>query len=224
MVCAFSTLRDVAGGVASTAGRAVHTAAQVAAPALTAGGDPFAQVEHSMRGTLGGNDPAALRDAAVSGVRAAVTGDGRQADDARTRAAEALAKAQNIPVEEARMQVQQYMGIARTSTLASGRRSGRQSRYLPRRPNRGCCAAVGRGRRLVRWTAWCRRSHDHGPCAGSTLGGVSGGGQARASDDRDVAAVPTLDDIVGRHDGATGCLLRVCRVHAVLVPGRSPVG
>ncbi|RVM21349.1 PhnA-like protein, partial [Sinorhizobium meliloti] len=41
-------------------------------------------------------------------VRAAVTGDEATAEEARNRAADAIAKAQNIPVDQARTQVQQY--------------------------------------------------------------------------------------------------------------------
>jgi hypothetical protein len=44
----------------------------------------------------------------VSAVRAAVSGDQRQAQESRERAAQAIAKAQGIPVEEARKQVEQY--------------------------------------------------------------------------------------------------------------------
>jgi hypothetical protein len=95
-------------GLANTAGGAIQTAAQTAAPALASSTAPFDAVEQSLRGALGGNDPAALRDAAVAAVRAAATGDAQQADAARERAAEALAKAQNIPIEGARSQVRQY--------------------------------------------------------------------------------------------------------------------
>jgi hypothetical protein len=95
-------------GLTSTAGSAIQTAAQTAAPALASGTAPFDAVEKSMRGALDGNDPAALRDAAIAAVRAAATGDAQQADAARERAAEALAKAQNKPIEEARAQVKQY--------------------------------------------------------------------------------------------------------------------
>ena len=95
-------------GLTSAAGGAIQTAAQTAAPALAANAGPFDAVERTMRDAMGGNDPAALRDGAVAAMRAAATGDPQQAEVARTRAAEALAKAQNIPVEEARKQVQQY--------------------------------------------------------------------------------------------------------------------
>jgi hypothetical protein len=105
---AFSTLTSAAGNVASTAGGAVQTAAQTAAPGIAQASDPFASIEQSLRNATGGNDPAALRDAATAAVRAAVTGDQAQTEEARERAGQAIAKAQNIPVEQARTQVEQY--------------------------------------------------------------------------------------------------------------------
>lgn len=105
---AYSTLTSALGNVASGVGGAAQTAATAAAPGLSQVSDPFAQVEQKMRSMSGGNDPAALRDAAVSAMRAAVTGDQKQAQDARERAAQALAKAQGIPEDEARKQVDQY--------------------------------------------------------------------------------------------------------------------
>jgi len=104
---AFRTLTSAMGNVGSAAGGAVQTAAQAAAPSL-ATRDPFSSIEQSVRNASGGNDPAALRDAAVSSMRAALTGDEAQAQEARDRAAQALAQAQNVPVEQARAQVQQY--------------------------------------------------------------------------------------------------------------------
>ncbi|WP_222185171.1 hypothetical protein, partial [Geminicoccus harenae] len=105
---AYRTMTSALGGVASTVGSTAQTAAQVAAPNLADVTDPFASVEQSIRGATGGNDPAALRDAAVAAVRATVTGNEQQAEEARERAAQALARAQNVPVDEARTQVQQY--------------------------------------------------------------------------------------------------------------------
>jgi hypothetical protein len=105
---AFSTITSTVGNVASTAGGAIRTAAQAAAPAIAQASDPFSSIEQSLRSATGGNDPAALRDAATVALRAALTGDQAQADEARERAAQAIAKAQNIPVEQARPQVQQY--------------------------------------------------------------------------------------------------------------------
>jgi hypothetical protein len=100
----YSTVSSAVGSVGSSAG----TAAQSAAPSLANVTDPFSQIEQSVRSSTGGNDPEALRDAAVASVRAAVTGDQAQAQDARERAAQAISRAQGIPVDEARNQVQQY--------------------------------------------------------------------------------------------------------------------
>ena len=83
---AYRTVTNAAGNIASTAGGAVQTAAQAAAPSLASGvNDPFASIEQSLRGVTGGNDPAALRDAAIASVRAALTGNPQQAQEARER-------------------------------------------------------------------------------------------------------------------------------------------
>lgn len=105
---AYRTLSSAVGTVAQTAGSTVQTAAQTVAPSLSQVADPFSSIEQSLRGASGGNDPAALRDGAVTAMRALVTGNPQQAQDARERAAGALAKAQNIPIEQARTQVQGY--------------------------------------------------------------------------------------------------------------------
>ena len=106
-----STVGAVLGGAFRTVGNAIggiaQTAATAAGPAL-AQADPFAGIEAQVRAAAGGQDPAALRDAAVAGVRAAVTGSEAEAEAARVRAAEALARAQGVPVEQARAQVDQY--------------------------------------------------------------------------------------------------------------------
>jgi hypothetical protein len=106
-----STVGAVVGGAFRTVGSAVggitQTAATAAAPAL-AEADPFAAIEQQVTAASGGTDPTAMRDAAVAAVRAAVTGNEAEAEAARVRAAEALARAQNIPVEQARAQVDQY--------------------------------------------------------------------------------------------------------------------
>ncbi|MBY3328506.1 PhnA-like protein [Rhizobium laguerreae] len=96
------------GGILSSAGSTVATAATTAAPALATATDPMAGIEQNIRDLSGGNDPAALRDAAVASMRAALTGDQAKAEEARNRAADALTKAQNIPVEQAKQQVTQY--------------------------------------------------------------------------------------------------------------------
>jgi vacuolar-type H+-ATPase subunit H len=105
---AYRTVTGALGNVAQTVGATAQTAAQVAAPNLSQVTDPFSSIEQAIRGNTGGNDPAALRDAAVAAVRAAITGNEQQAADARNRAAEAIARAQNIPIDQARTQVQQY--------------------------------------------------------------------------------------------------------------------
>ena len=105
---AYRTMTSALGNVAQAAGSTAQTAAQVAAPTLPRVADPFSSIEQSVRAATGGNDPAALRDGAVTAVRAALTGNPQQAQEARERAAQAIARAQNIPVEEARTQVQQY--------------------------------------------------------------------------------------------------------------------
>lgn len=108
---AFSGLSSIIGGV----GNAATTATTAAAPALATSVDPMADIERQIRSATGGNDPAALRDAAVAAVRAAVTGDEATAEEARNRAADAIARAQNIPVDQARTQVQQYEESYRAS-------------------------------------------------------------------------------------------------------------
>jgi MFS family permease len=107
-----STMTGIIGGTFSTltsaASSMIGSTAQAVAPGLTQGADPFASIEEAIRGTTGNNDPAALRDAAVNAVRTALASDPQQADQARDQAIQALARAQNIPVEQAREQFTQY--------------------------------------------------------------------------------------------------------------------
>jgi hypothetical protein len=105
---AFWTLANLTGGTAQVVGATAQSAFQAAGPAVSRVPDPFASVERAVREASGGNDPATLRDAAVSAVRAAVTSDPTQAQDARERAATALAKAQGVPIEQARSQLTSY--------------------------------------------------------------------------------------------------------------------
>lgn len=97
---AFSGLASVVGGVG-------QTAATTAAPALANSTNPMAGIEQQIRSSTG-NDPQALQTAAVSSVQALVTGDQAKAEEARARAADAVAKAQGIPVDQARTQVEEY--------------------------------------------------------------------------------------------------------------------
>lgn len=96
---------NMLGNVVGGAGQA---AVDVAAPAVAEASDPFAAIERQVRRTTGGMDPADLGDAAVASVRAVVTGDEAEAAEAREEAAQALAAAQNISIEEARAQVGRY--------------------------------------------------------------------------------------------------------------------
>ena len=96
------------GGLGGAATNTAASAAQVAAPGLAGMADPFSNIEQQMRGTTASNDPAALRDAAISAVHAAVTGEGQHAAENSERAAQMLARAENISVESARTQVQGY--------------------------------------------------------------------------------------------------------------------
>jgi len=100
---------EILGGLGGAAKSSTQAAAEVATPVVIAKiTDPFSSIEQSLRSAAAGNDPAALRDAAIAAVRAAVTGDQLQAAEARERAAQAIARAGNISVEDARTQVQRY--------------------------------------------------------------------------------------------------------------------
>jgi hypothetical protein len=105
---AFGGLTSALGGAGQAVGGAVRTAAETASPALGQVTDPFAGIERQVRDASGGQDPQALRDTAVQAVRSALTGDAAQQQQARDRAAEALARAKGIPVDQARQQVQSY--------------------------------------------------------------------------------------------------------------------
>jgi hypothetical protein len=105
---AVSTASSALGGAGKALGGTVQTAVQTAAPSLNNVADPIAAIESKVRSASGGQDPAALRDAAMTAVRAALTGDRAQQAAANDKAAEALAKAQNISKDEAKAQVAQY--------------------------------------------------------------------------------------------------------------------
>jgi len=105
---AFQTLGTAASGTTQTLGSIAQTAAQATAPALSRTADPFSDIERLLRNVTGGTDPGALREAAVSALRAALTGDPKQTQDSRERAAQAIAKSQNVTIDEARAQVARY--------------------------------------------------------------------------------------------------------------------
>jgi hypothetical protein len=98
---AFNGLSGIVGGVGSSAVTA-------AAPAIASATDPMGDIERQIRDASGGNEPQALQTAAVSAMRAVATGNQAGIDDAKAHAADALAKAQNIPVDQARTRVDQY--------------------------------------------------------------------------------------------------------------------
>jgi ElaB/YqjD/DUF883 family membrane-anchored ribosome-binding protein len=102
-----STLTSVVGGAASGAG----SVAQAVAPAVTGSSDPFTAIEQAITGSgqnVAQNGQTDLRDAAVASVRAVLTGNPSDATQAREEAAQALSRAQGIPLEQARAQIDQY--------------------------------------------------------------------------------------------------------------------
>jgi hypothetical protein len=111
---AFSGLSSVVSGVGSSAA----TAVTAAAPAIANSTNPMGGIEQQIRSTTG-NDPEALQNAAVSAMQAVVMGDEATAEDARNRAADAISKAQGIPVDQARTQVDQYEKTYRDNIAAA---------------------------------------------------------------------------------------------------------
>lgn len=105
---AFSGATTMLGGAGKAIGSSAQTAVQAAAPSLNTISDPMSRIEDQVRSASGGQDPASLRDAAATSVRAALSGDPGQQAAATDKAAAALAKAQNIPVDEAKAQIVQY--------------------------------------------------------------------------------------------------------------------
>ncbi len=105
---ALGTVSGALGGAGNLVGGTVQTAAQAAAPSLSKISNPLDGIEQKVREQAAGQDPQAARDAAVAAVKALFTGDSAQKSQAESRAADALARAQNIPVDQARQQVQDY--------------------------------------------------------------------------------------------------------------------
>ncbi len=185
---AFSAVTSTLGGTGSFVGGSVKTAAQAAAPSLPGMDNPFSNIEGQVRANTS-NDPQALKDAAVTAVRAAMTGDAAQQADAQEKAAQALAKAQNEPVEQApdpgRPVHPAVQGRGRQGEGAgqAGRRRHRACR-LAGRALRRSCADPRRHRRLPRRTGWgqgssggSRRRRPGRPASGLSVGTA---GSARA--------------------------------------------
>lgn len=110
------------GGTMSALGSFGRTAFEAAGPML--GSDPFSAIEQQMREQMGPGGAQAARDAAIAAVRAALTGDEAEAQQARERAAQAMANAQGVSVEEARQQLgeleSRYRQIAQQAQQQAG--------------------------------------------------------------------------------------------------------
>lgn len=104
----FGAASGILGGAGHLVGGSVQTAAQTIAPSLSQMRDPLSGIEGQIKATTDGQDPAQLRDAAASAVKTALTGDAAEQQQAADRAAEALAKARGIPLDQAKGQVAQY--------------------------------------------------------------------------------------------------------------------
>ncbi|RWB99651.1 MAG: PhnA-like protein [Mesorhizobium sp.] len=91
-------------GIASAVGGLSETAAQTAAP-IVAEANPLEAIEAQVRST--GTDPEALNNAAINAMRALIMGNEGDANAARQNAAQALATARGIPLEQATQQVAQ---------------------------------------------------------------------------------------------------------------------
>lgn len=96
---AFAGLSNAIGGLG-------ETVAQAAGPVLERT-NPLEAIERQVSAT--GTDPEALNSAAVNAIRALVTGDDANAEAARQEAAQALASARNIPIDEAEARVVQIV-------------------------------------------------------------------------------------------------------------------
>jgi hypothetical protein len=103
-----STVSGALGGAGNLVGGTIQTAAQAAAPSLSKISNPLDGIERTVREQSAGQDPQAAKDAAVAAVRAVLTGDPAQKEQAKSRAADALAKAQGITPDQAKAQVDDY--------------------------------------------------------------------------------------------------------------------
>ena len=147
-------------GVAGAVGGLRQTVAQAAGPMLPRR-NPLDAIENQVRAT--GNDPEALNAAAMNAMRALVTGDEAGADAAREQAAQALANARGIPLDQAQQQVAQMEEQYRQAVDQAQRDRDRgcgQGRLggLDRRPPGLRGAGARRRRRLARWSLGGRPS------------------------------------------------------------------
>lgn len=110
-------------GVATAIGGIGQTVAQTAAPAL-ANSNPLDAIEGQVRAT--GTDPEALQQNAVNALRALATSEEGGAEQARQEAAQALAQARNIPLDQAQTQVAQIEQRYR-DTIASAQQTATEA-------------------------------------------------------------------------------------------------
>ncbi|GLS42581.1 PhnA-like protein [Methylobacterium brachythecii] len=129
---AFNTVSSTLGGAANLVGGATQTAAQAAGPSLPSLPNPFSDIEGKVRSASGGQDPAALKDQAVSAIKDVLTGDPTQQQAAKEKAADAIAKAQGISPDQAKQQVQQYQDQY-TKAVADAKEKGKQAAEATRK-------------------------------------------------------------------------------------------
>ena len=177
-------------GITSAVGGLGQTVAQTAAP-IIAEANPLDAIENQVRAS--GNDPEALNAAATNAIRALVTGDEAGADEARGQAAQALATARGIPLDQAQQQVAQ-MEEQYHQTVDQAQRDGDRDRRhrrlgrVHRRPAGLRGAGPRCGCRMAGWPIRCRssglrRSHDPDPPQlGVTLRTWTGTPTCRSSD------------------------------------------
>ncbi len=136
---AFNTVSGALGGL----GHTVASAAQTAAPALTQGTDPVASFQQAIQAPAA-NDPANLKDATTSLMRTLVTGDEAQATDARERVSQALAKSQNIPIDQVRARVASYEKQYRDKTAEVKQKAAETADTAAKTVSRGALWAASR--------------------------------------------------------------------------------
>ena len=103
------TLSAVTGAFGG-AGHGISSAVQAVAPQVSAqmGGDPLAKITDQLKAKANEPDNAAARDDAIAAVKSALSSDPAQRQQANEQAAQAIAKLTNVPVDQARTQVQGY--------------------------------------------------------------------------------------------------------------------
>ena len=103
------TLSAVTGAFGS-AGHGVSSAVQAVAPQVSAqmDGDQLAKITDQLKAKANTPGNAAARDDAIAAVKSALSSDPDQRQQANDQAAQAIAKLTNVPVDQARTQIQGY--------------------------------------------------------------------------------------------------------------------